>query len=131
MKRSSARNPAAIEFARNQRRQANDFADTVWHMVRGRRCRDRKFRREYPIPPYTADFCCVELRLIIEVDGKDHETAAGRTHDVRRDEFLEALGYRVLRIPGFDTVRNFELDLKRIEQAVDARGREVGADVET
>ena len=39
-------------------------------------CR-QKFRREYPLPPYTADFCCVELKLILEVDGADHFTEAG------------------------------------------------------
>ena len=32
-----------------------------------------KFRREYPIPPYTADFCCVALKLIVELDGEHHQ----------------------------------------------------------
>ena len=68
-KQSQARSPDAIEFARSQRRNQNDFAAAVWQMLKNRRCRGRKFRREYPIPPYTADFCCVKLKLIIEVDG--------------------------------------------------------------
>lgn len=60
----------------------------MWQIVRNRRCRNQKFRREYPIPPYTADFCCVALKLIVEVDGEDHHTKAGRKHDDRRDRYL-------------------------------------------
>ena len=47
----------AIALARDQRDRANQFAQAVWHIVRNRRLRNQKFRREYPIPPYTADFC--------------------------------------------------------------------------
>ena len=46
--------------------RANEFAQDVWQMVRNRRCRGQKFRREYPIPPYTVDFCCVALKLIVQ-----------------------------------------------------------------
>ena len=38
-------------------------------IVRNRQFRNRKFRRDYPIPPYTVDFCCVALRLVVEIDG--------------------------------------------------------------
>ena len=68
--RRSQRDPDAIAFARDQRRRANEFAHAVWELVRNRQCRNQKFRREYSIPPYTVDFCCVALRLIVEVDGE-------------------------------------------------------------
>lgn len=29
----------------------------------------------HPFPPYVADFACLELRLIIEVDGGQHNIA--------------------------------------------------------
>ena len=67
--RRSRRHRDAISFARDQRARANEFAQAVWQIVRNRSCRNQKFRREYPIPPYTADFCCVALKLIVEVDG--------------------------------------------------------------
>ena len=73
-----ARDPEAIEFARDQRATANEFARTVWQWVRNRQVCRQKFRREYLLPPYTADFCCVELKLILEVDGADHFTEAGQ-----------------------------------------------------
>ena len=92
MNRRSRRDPDAIAFARNQRATANEFAQEVWQMVCNRRCRSQKFRREYPIPPYTVDFCCLALKLIIEIDGEHHQTDEGRQHDQHRDHYLAELG---------------------------------------
>ncbi len=89
MNRRSRRDSETIAFARDQRSRANEFAHEVWQMLRNRRCRNQKFRREYSIPPYTVDFCCVALKLIIEVDGAHHQTDEGRRHDQRRDHESE------------------------------------------
>ena len=124
MKRSRTRSPEAIEFARAERATANEFAKTVWQWVRNRRIGNQKFRREYPIPPYTADFCCVELKLILEIDGADHFTEDGRERDRERDDFLARQGYRVVRIAGYDVLREPSLCLKKIEEAVKKRMQE-------
>ncbi len=89
--RTSKRASDAIAFARDQRVRANEFARDVWQIVRNRGCRNQKFRREYPIPPYTADFCCVALKLIIEVDGEHHQTREVGGGQMRR---------RTKRLPG-------------------------------
>ena len=81
MNRRLQRDPEAIQFARHQRAAANEFAQALWQMLRNRRCRNQKFCREYPIPPYTVDFCCVALKLIVEVDGEPNQTDEGRLHD--------------------------------------------------
>jgi very-short-patch-repair endonuclease len=106
-----------MEFARRERATANEFASRVWQMVRGRGCRGQKFRREHVVGPYTLDFCCVALKL----DGADHFTAEGREHDERRDRYPRDLGYELLRIPGYDVLRDPRQVLQRIEQAIDAR----------
>ena len=126
MKHSRARSPVAIEFARDQRAAANEFAQTVWQWVRREQVCRQKFRREYPLPPYTADFCCVELKLILEVDGADHFTEAGRERDRVRDEALAEQGYLVVRISGFDVVRGPERVCQGIEERVKERMRELG-----
>ena len=87
------RNPEATEFTRNQRKTANGFANDVWQMLRDRRCCGVKFWREYPIERYVVDFCCVELKLIVEVDGKAHCTDLGIAADRARDRYLRCLGY--------------------------------------
>ena len=94
--RRSRRDPEAIAFARDQRGRANEFAHAVWQIVRNRQCRNQKFRRECPIPPYTADFCCVALRLIVEVDGEHHQTEEGRQRDELRDRYLAEREYALL-----------------------------------
>ena len=104
-KRSRARSTETIQFARNQRRSSNEFASTVWQWIRNRQIGNQKFRREHPIPPFTVDFCCVELKLVIEIDGDGHFTEDGRERDRARDEYLTSLGYMILRIPGYAVIR--------------------------
>jgi very-short-patch-repair endonuclease len=121
MIRSRARSPAAIKFARTERATANDFANTVWQWIRNRQICGQKFRREMPIPPYTADFCCLELKLILEIDGAEHFTTEGQQHDRDRDEFLQQEGYRVVRISGYDVQRDGKRVLDRIAKEVQQR----------
>ena len=87
---------------------------------------NQKFRREYPIPPYTADFCCVALKLILEIDGADHFTAAGQERDRVRDEFLSRQGYRVVRISGYEILRAGNEVLEVIREEVAKRMQELG-----
>ena len=115
------RNPEATQFARDQRANANEFANDVWQMVRNRSCCGEKFRREYSIGPYTVDFCCVALKLIVEVDGKHHLTEKGMMHDQRRDAYLRKLGFEILRIPGYDVLREPGQTRDRIEAAIQER----------
>ena len=117
--RSPKRNEESIDFARSQRAMANSFARTLWQVLRKRRCRGMKFRREYPIPPYTADFCCVQLKLIVEVDGEHHHCDQGRRYDQRRDHRLSSQGYTVLRIPGYHIENDLGAVLELIEQTID------------
>ncbi len=95
-----------IEFARQQRRLATESARMVWGWLRDRRVFGHKFRREHPIPPYTADFCCPALRIVIEIDGEPHLTPERQQRDWQRDQFLQQQGYRILRIRGFDVHRD-------------------------
>jgi very-short-patch-repair endonuclease len=54
-----------------------------------------KFRRQHPIGPFVLDFCCVERRLAIELDGEVH--AGQRDQDAEREALIIAAGYRLLR----------------------------------
>jgi very-short-patch-repair endonuclease len=54
------------------------------------------------VGPYIADFARVRARLIVEVDGGTHGTDAERSHDARRDAFMRAHGWRVVRVWNID-----------------------------
>lgn len=55
------------------------------------------FRRQRPVLRYIADFMCIRLKLIIEVDGRSHTVAGARERDEVRQRALESAGFRVLR----------------------------------
>ena len=63
------------------------------------------FRRQHPIGPYIADFYCSAAKLVIEIDGADHTEDRAIERDLRRDEYMARLGYRVVRIPARDVLR--------------------------
>jgi very-short-patch-repair endonuclease len=63
----------------------------------------------------------VALKLVIEVDGHDHQTDEGLQHDQRRDQFLAQSGYHVLRIPGYEVLRDAAGVRRQIEAAIDNR----------
>ncbi|TCT21617.1 endonuclease domain-containing protein [Thermomonas haemolytica] len=75
------------------RRAATDAERVLWRRLRAGQLDGLKFRRQHPIPPYIADFCCVELKLVVELDGGQHAADA----DVVRTRRLEAQGWNVLR----------------------------------
>jgi len=118
--RHESRTEDRTEFARSQRAYANEFASIMWQQLRNRNCGGMKFRREYPIAPYTVDFCCLELKLIVEIDGKGHLTPQGQIHDQRRDKFLAERGFRVLRIPGYQVVKNLPKVIELVQEAIRA-----------
>ena len=70
----------------------------IWIRLRGRRLEGWKFRRQQPIGEYCVDFYCPAAKLVVEINGPSHadERAA---YDIRRQAWLEAEGYRVIRFP--------------------------------
>jgi len=93
--RSRARAAGQIDKARELRQTPTETEREAWHLLRGLRSRGFRFRRQLPVGPYLADFCCTELRRIVELDGGVH----GEPSQVRSDAHLKSMGYTVLRLP--------------------------------
>lgn len=79
------------------------------------------FRRQAPIGPFIADFAELGRRVVVEIDGCGH----GGVRDVRRDEWLAAQGFRVLRFWNPEVLGNLE---GVIQLVLDAVGGESLAD---
>ncbi|HYH81967.1 MAG TPA: endonuclease domain-containing protein [Longimicrobium sp.] len=105
---------AIRDAARAQRRNPTPSESQLWESLRGLRLDGRKFRRQQPVGPFIVDFYCPEERLVVEVDGAVHE--GQEIKDAQRQEALESLGPRFVRVTN-DEVR-FELQtvLTRIRQ---------------
>jgi very-short-patch-repair endonuclease/DNA modification methylase len=85
------------EVARQFRKEPTPSEDILWQALRGRKLEGRKFRRQQPIGAFIVDFFCGAERLIVEVDGGIHDSQ--QEADQQRQELLESLELRVVRIP--------------------------------
>ena len=95
----------SIRFARQLRVNQTDAETVLWNRIRNRRVDGYKFVRQEPTIGYICDFVCREKRLVIEVDGGQHNESAS---DAIRDERLREGGYRVFRFWNNDVLGNIE-----------------------
>jgi len=92
----------------------------IWRAVRNRGCDGAKFQRQVPLQTYIVDFICFERRLIVEIDGPSHESVEQIADDRARDVWLQAQGFRVLRLPNELVIGSTELAVARIQNALAA-----------
>ena len=85
----------ALQRARHLRRDMTPAEKLLWSHLRGRRLEGFKFKRQEWVGPYVADFYCWEAKLIVEVDGSQHQERSG--YDAARDAWLSKQGIEVLR----------------------------------
>ena len=112
--------PAARELRGTQTR-----AETIlWDALRNRQLAGLKFRRQHPIGPLVADFCCTDRRLIVEVDGGVHETR--REEDADRETLLTVAGYKVIRFPNEAVIADLPKVLTAIQAAADRQSPRSG-----
>jgi very-short-patch-repair endonuclease len=90
--------------ARDLRRESSPAERKAWELLRDRRLSGVKFRRQYPIGPYFADFACISHRLVIEIDGDHHDFQIEA--DARRTVALEREGWRVILFPAREVFAN-------------------------
>jgi very-short-patch-repair endonuclease len=97
---------ARTKRARSLRSASPDAERKLWSVLRGRQFEGLKFRRQLPIDRYFADFACVELKLIIELDGGQH--ADQIAYDAERTQVLETRGWHVIRFWNNDVLENID-----------------------
>lgn len=95
----------------------------LWKFLRRKQLCNKKFLRQHPILFginnrvyfFIADFCCHELKLIIEVDGDIHDKKEQREYDLMRSGTLNEMGFTVLRFKNKEIFNNIEDVLKKIK----------------
>lgn len=83
------------DFSRQLRHSQTDAEKRLWTLLRSKQLFDCKFRRQHVVGPYITDFCCLDRKLVIELDGGQH--AENQEHDIHRTRFLEQKGFVILR----------------------------------
>jgi very-short-patch-repair endonuclease len=106
-----SRKKFVVEICRENRKNMTEAERIVWELVRNRRLDGKKFLRQHKIIHensfdsfqfFVVDFYCAEEKLILEIDGKIHDSQ--KEYDLWRTSVLNDLGFRVLRIKNEETI---------------------------
>jgi very-short-patch-repair endonuclease len=116
--------------ARDLRRAQTDAEKKLWDRLKGGRLHGIKFRRQFPIGPFFADFCAAKELLVIELDGSQHLHMT--TRDENRTKYLESLGCRVVRFWDNEALASSDEVIEKItsllqDPLIEARPRAGGA----
>ena len=84
--------------ARRLRRDANTPEAHAWSALRKLRKYGIAVRRQHPIGHYIVDFAIVSKRIVIEIDGGIHRCAGVAANDLQRQNKIEKMGWRVMRV---------------------------------
>ena len=105
-----------LDRAKRLRSTPTEAEARLWYYLRAHRLGGLKFKRQKPLGPYIIDFVCMEHQLIVEVDGGQHADTLG--YDAKREAWLAARGFRVLRFWNNEVLGETEAVLDRILQTL-------------
>src|SRR3989344_500141 len=80
----------------------------LWSKLKNKQLGGYRFRRQFSIGRYVADFYCPELSLVIEVDGPNHNLRDEKQYDKQRNLFMKSLGINVVRFSNDNVTNNIE-----------------------
>jgi very-short-patch-repair endonuclease len=106
-----------LDQAKALRQAVTDAEQALWYRLRAGRLQGWKFRRQHPIPPYVVDFYCEACRLVVELDGSQHNEEADRV----RTRFLQSQGLKVLRFWDNEVLQQMDGVVAAILGAFDGR----------
>jgi very-short-patch-repair endonuclease len=103
-----------LDAARTLRTGMTDAEHLLWFCLRRNQLAGFGFRRQHPMERYVLDFFCCEAKLVVELDGGQHNEDAACIKDLQRTEFLEQRGIVVVRFWNNEVFQNLEGVLERI-----------------
>jgi very-short-patch-repair endonuclease len=106
-----------LQNAKVLRKNMTEAERILWQQLRAKRFTGFKFKRQQPFGRYIVDFVCFDAKLIIELDGGQHQDAAEQ--DAARDAWLKLQGFSVLRFWNNEFLQNQTGCLERILAELD------------
>jgi len=106
-------------FARKLRIEGTKGEAILWfNALKARKMYGYQFNRQYPIGDYIVDFICRKLNLIIEIDGNSHFSKS--ESDRIRQDYLEGLGYKIIRFSEGEVVHRLDDVVATISYAIES-----------
>ncbi len=96
------------------RHEATKAELLIWRKIRDKQL-GYKFRRQHSIGKYIVDFICIELKLIIEIDGSVHFYDKNIVKDKIRENYLNNLGFKIKRYKNTDILYNIDSALSDLQ----------------
>jgi very-short-patch-repair endonuclease len=100
--------------ARHLRKSMTPQEVKLWVHLRTWKPRGFHFRRQAPRDGYILDFVCLRNRVIVEVDGGQHNDRSHVMSDKARDAYFAEKGFRILRFWNNEIDENLEGALQTI-----------------
>jgi len=107
-----------INVSRHLRQAQTEAERRVWFELRDRRFMGLKFRRQHPVAGFVTDFSCFEAKIIVELDGGQHNLEPAKEQDNQRTKILQSQGYRVIRFGNNDILSNMNGCLEELRAVV-------------
>jgi very-short-patch-repair endonuclease len=115
---SGMKKPQRTSLAKRLRHEQTEAEQMLWARLRNMQLEGAKFRRQQPVGVYVVDFVSFGKKLVVEIDGGQHNETPTRERDEQRTKRLEANGFRVMRFWNNDVLLNPEGVLTKISEAL-------------
>ncbi|RLD29027.1 MAG: leucine--tRNA ligase, partial [Bacteroidetes bacterium] len=121
-----------LERAKEMRANPTQAESALWRQLKSKKL-GIKFRQQHLIDDYIVDFVCLSKQLIVEVDGKIHNSQ--KEEDAQRTEILENNGYKVIRFTNEEVLENIDSVVSKIQKELDGRqvlpfGKDLGWEID-
>ncbi len=108
------------EFAKENRLHMTDAENFLWlHLMN--HLKEAKFKRQFIIGDYIADFASIKHRLVIEVDGAYHSEPIQIENDEIRTSWLNKMGWKVVRFSNEEVFCDIQSVLHIIENNIELK----------
>ena len=102
------------EYSRSLRKNMTDAERLIWSRIRRRQLKNYQFYRQKIIGNYIGDFYCPKAKLVVEIDGGQHYSSAGKQKDEVRDDYMIQHGLKVLRFSDEEVFNDLDAVLEVI-----------------
>ncbi len=110
--------PSLFKLAKELRKDETEAEKRLWTRLNRNQIQGLQFRRQHPINIFIADFFCLKINLVIEIDGSIHEIFEYAEHDMGRSEVLNDFGITVIRYTNEQVLNDLDRTVNQIETIV-------------
>jgi very-short-patch-repair endonuclease len=109
-------------FANHLRKEMTKAEACLWkYVLKAGQLKGYQFRRQPPVLDYIADFMCIDLMLIIEVDGTTHHWEETMAKDRKKEADLRVAGFTIIRFTDDEVLNHIHAVFAFLEEWVEKK----------